>query len=262
MASSRKFGGAKSAPAQAVPAPVVSAPVVSMTAAADAPVFDEPAVSETAVTADEPMAEVEAVAAESHAAPEPVAEIVEPVEEIVEPAAPAVSEEPAPVEATVSETETLLVASVPSVTNMPEMNKFFEAPMASLSEAQTKARSIAEAGLSETRAKLSQYKSAADEAASAIETSYATVKNGAVEFNTKAIEAFKATAYANFDFVKSVMGVKSPSEYVTLHSEFARKQIETMQSHAKAFGELAQKIATDSVEPIKTQVAKTFNLPL
>jgi phasin len=114
----------------------------------------------------------------------------------------------------------------------------------------------------ETRAKLSQLKSAAGEAASAIESSYATVKNGAIEFNTKAVEAFKATAEANFEFVKSVIGAKTPSEYVTLHSEFARKQFEALQTQTKSFGELAQKIATDSVEPIKAQVAKTFNLPL
>ena len=47
---------------------------------------------------------------------------------------------------------------------------------------------------------------------------------------------------------------------MALHSEFARKQIETMSGQTKAFGELAQKVATESVEPIKAQVAKTFNI--
>jgi len=169
--------------------------------------------------------------------------------------------EPAPVEAAVTEIQPPVINS-PEVTKMSDVNNFVEAPLASFTEAQGKARSLAATSLTETRAKFSQFKSAASEAASAFETSYATVKNGAIEINTNALEALKATADANFDFVKSVFAVKSPSEYVTLHTEFARKQIETLQTNAKAFGELAQKIATQSAEPIKAQVAKTFSLPL
>ena len=138
--------------------------------------------------------------------------------------------------------------------------KIMEAPMASMTEAQGKVRSMVETGLTETHSRLSQMKSAADEAAHAFETSYATIKNGAVQINVKALEALTATAEANFAFFKSVFAVKSPSDYVMLHSEFARKQIEMMTAHTKAFGELAQKVATETVEPIKAQVAKTFHI--
>jgi phasin len=114
-------------------------------------------------------------------------------------------------------------------------------------------------GLAETHTKYEQMKSAAGEAAQALETSYATVKNGAVQFNVKALEAMTDTANANFAFFKSVFAVKSPSDYVTLQTEFARKQIEMLTAQTKAFGELAQKVAVDTVEPIKAQVAKTFS---
>jgi phasin len=233
MASPKKSGGAKPAPVRSAPEPMSAVaetpPVVGSIA------FEEPVAAEAAA----PFAETFPV--ETQVAPEPV--VVEPVVQ------------PALVETVVAEME------VPVVVSLPEVNKALDAPISALTEAQDKARALAEAGIAETRAKLSQFKTAADEAASAFETSYATVKNGAIEFNTKAIEAFKATAEANFDFVKSVIGAKTPSEYVTLHSEFARKQMEALQTHTKALGELAQKIATQSVEPIKAQVAKTFNLP-
>jgi phasin len=135
-----------------------------------------------------------------------------------------------------------------------------EAPLASITEAQGKVRSLVETGLAQTQSKYSQMKSAADEAAHALETSYATIKNGAVELNVKSLEALRATADANFAFFKSVFAVKSPSDYVMLHSEFTRKQIEMMTAHTKAFGELAQKVVVDTVEPIKAQVAKTFHI--
>ena len=103
-------------------------------------------------------------------------------------------------------------------------------------------------------------KSAADEAATALEASLATAKSGVAEINSKALEAVRAAADAQFDFVKSILGVKTVADYVTLHSEFTRKQFETLTGTTKEISALAQKVATDSVEPIKAQVAKTFKV--
>ena len=136
----------------------------------------------------------------------------------------------------------------------------FEAPAKTLSEVQGKVRSMLEKGISETRGAYTKAKSAADEANGALEASFVTAKTGAAEINVKVLEALRASADANFDFVKSILGVKSIGDYVTLHSEFARKQIETLTGQTKEIATLAQKVATDSAEPIKTQVAKTFKI--
>jgi phasin len=141
-----------------------------------------------------------------------------------------------------------------------DASHMLQAPTPSLTEAQSKVRDFVETRLSETHSKYAKMKSAADEAAQALETSYASVKQGAVQFNVKALEAVSETAHANFDFFKSMFTVKSPSDYVTLQTEFARKQIEMMTAQTKAFGELAKKLAVETVEPIKAQVAKTFNM--
>ncbi len=141
-----------------------------------------------------------------------------------------------------------------------EAGKMFEAPTASINEIQTKVRTVLEKGIEETRANYSKAKSAVDEASSAFETSYAHAKTGVSELNVKALEALRATAEANFDFVKSILGVRSVADYVTLHSEFARKQIEMLTGQTKELSALAQKVATESVEPIKTQVAKSFKI--
>jgi len=53
---------------------------------------------------------------------------------------------------------------------------------------------------------------------------------------------------------------KSLPDLITLQTEFARKQAETITSQTKDFGALTQKAMADAVEPIKEQVAKSFKI--
>lgn len=146
------------------------------------------------------------------------------------------------------------------VAPMADAAKMFEPPAAPVADMQERIRAVIEKGLTETRANYSKVKRAADEASNAMEASYASVKTGVVEINVKALEALRASADANFDFIKSVIHVKSPSDLVTLHTEFARKQIEMLTSQTKELATLAQKVATESVEPFKAQIAKSFKI--
>ena len=171
------------------------------------------------------------------------------------------SETSAPVEAAAAVVESSVAAAAAPARVVPhEVAKMFEAPAKTMTEMQDKMRAMIEKGLSETQGALAKAKSAADEANGALEASFVTAKTGAVEIHVKVLEAFRASADANFDFVKSVLGVKSIADYVTLHGEFARKQIETLTGRTKELTALAQKVATESAEPIKTQVAKTFKI--
>ena len=61
-----------------------------------------------------------------------------------------------------------------------------------------------------------------------------------------------------FDFVESLFGVKSPSELVELTTAHSRSQFETMTGQGKELAALAQKVATDTAEPIKTGVEKAM----
>ena len=153
------------------------------------------------------------------------------------------------------------VASAPAVElAIPALPEIAKATEASVTEIQGQVRSVFEKGLNETRASYAKAKSAADEAATALEASLATAKSGVAEINSKALEAVRAAADAQFDFVKSILGVKTVADYVTLHSEFTRKQFETLTGTTKEISALAQKVATDSVEPIKAQVVKTLKI--
>ena len=127
-------------------------------------------------------------------------------------------------------------------------------------EIQQSFRSALEKSVVESRAAFVKAKTAADEAASAFEVSFAAAKDGALAINAKAFEALRANAEANFDFLKAVLAAKSLSDVIALHAEFTRKQVETMTGQTKDIGALTQKAMTDAVEPIKEQVAKSFKI--
>jgi phasin len=131
---------------------------------------------------------------------------------------------------------------------------------APVEEIQQSLRSALEKGVVESRAVFIKAKIAADETASAFEVSFAAAKDGALAINAKAFEALRANADANFDFLKAVFAVKSLPDLVTLQTEFARKQAETIASQTKDFGALAQKAVADAVEPLKEQAARSFKI--
>ena len=135
----------------------------------------------------------------------------------------------------------------------------FAAPAA---EIQQSFRSALEKGVVESRAAFAKVKTAADETANAFEVSLAAAKDGAVAINAKAFDALRTNADANFDFFKAVFAVKSLPDLITLQTEFARKQVETITGQGKDFGALAQKAMADAVGPIKDQIAKSFRVPV
>jgi phasin len=173
-------------------------------------------------------------------------------------AAPAAVEADAPFEA-----EAPVVAATPApaiAAPLAEFSKAFEAPVASLTELQGNLRSVVEKGLSEARDVCAKAKTVADDAANAVESSYTVARAGAIAINAKALEALRANVNANLDFFKSAFAVKNVADYVTLQSEFARKQIDALTGQTKEIGALAQKVATETAEPIKEQVAKSFKI--
>jgi phasin len=142
----------------------------------------------------------------------------------------------------------------------PQIEKNAEAFAAPAAEIQDNVRKALEKGVADTRAAYAKAKAAVEETSGALESSCATAAKGVVEFNVKALDALRANAEANFDFLKSIISVKSVPEFVTLQSEHARQQAEAITAQAKEIATLSQKIAADSVEPLKTQFAKTFKL--
>ena len=119
-------------------------------------------------------------------------------------------------------------------------------------------REMAEKGVSQAKQTYEKMKSTAEEATDVLEATYATSTKGAADYGLKVIEVTRLNTNAAFDFFTELMTVKSFSEVVELSTAHARKQFEVATAQSKEFAALAQKVATESVEPIKESVTKAF----
>ncbi|MGC1554242.1 MAG: TIGR01841 family phasin, partial [Bradyrhizobium sp.] len=74
----------------------------------------------------------------------------------------------------------------------------------------------------------------------------------------KLMEIVKANTTASLDFAQELVGVKTPSEAMELWTNHAKKQFETFSVWGKELTELSQKVASETVEPIKANASKLF----
>ena len=177
-----------------------------------------------------------------------------------------VAETPAPVSVVAEAVEAPQVVEaveapqVVEAVEAPKVAEAVEAPQAVAKDVGEDVRAIVEKGMVETRAKFAQAKSAAEEATAAVEASLGAAREGVVALNVKALDSVKSAAEAQFELFKSLASAKSMSEFVTLHTEFARARFEEASARSKDLAELARKVADETVAPIKAHVAKTFKV--
>jgi phasin len=120
-------------------------------------------------------------------------------------------------------------------------------------------REFAERGVAQAKDTYEKMKAAAEEATDVLETTYSTATKGASDCGLKMIEAARVNTNAAFDFAGELMAAKTLSEMVELSSTHARKQFETLTQQSKELSALAQKVATETAEPIKSGVSKALS---
>lgn len=143
---------------------------------------------------------------------------------------------------------------------LPTATEAVEAIIEPAMEMQDSVRSALEKGVVDSREAFGKAKASAEDAANAFELSLAAAKDGLMAFNAKALAAARANAEANFDFVKASLSVKSMSDFVALHNEFTRKQADAVVVQFKDLAETAKKAMTETFEPVKDQLAKSFKI--
>ena len=119
-------------------------------------------------------------------------------------------------------------------------------------------RAFAEKGVSQARDNYARFKDAAESNNSTIEAVFTCASKGASTYSGKLMEFMKANTTANLDFAQELLGIKSPSEALELCTAHTRKTFETLTAQAKELTELAQKVAAETVEPIKINAAKYY----
>ena len=119
-------------------------------------------------------------------------------------------------------------------------------------------RAFAEKGVSQARDSYAKFKDAAETHNGTIEAVFTSASKGASEYSAKLIEFFKANTTSSLDFAQELFGVKTPAEAMELWTSHAKKQYETLTAQAKELAELGQKVATETVEPIKASASKLY----
>ena len=119
-------------------------------------------------------------------------------------------------------------------------------------------RALAEKGVSQARDSYAKFKDAAETHNGTMEAVFTSASKGASAYSAKLVEFIKANTTSSLDFAQELLGVKSPAEALELWTTQTRKQFETLTAQAKELAELGQKVAAETVEPIKATASKYY----
>ena len=119
-------------------------------------------------------------------------------------------------------------------------------------------RELTEKGLAQSKETYDKMKAAAEDATGALEGTFSIAAKGTADYNRKVIEVARANANAAFDYARDLLDAKSISDVAEVSSTHARKQFEAFSQQTKDLATLAQKLAVDTAEPIKTRLNATF----
>lgn len=146
-----------------------------------------------------------------------------------------------------------------------EMPKFeipkFEMPKFEMPKVEFPAafREIAEKSVAQAKENYEKMKTAAEEATELLEDTYATASKGCSGYGLKLIETARANSNAAFDLLGQLLSAKSYSEMVELYTAYLRAQFDMLTAQAKALADHAQKVATETVEPVKESITSAFS---
>ena len=110
----------------------------------------------------------------------------------------------------------------------------------------------------EAKVNYEKMKIATDQMTDVVATSYSSAVKGGTDYGLKVIDMTRLNASAAFDLFGKLVAVKSPSEAIELSTAHARQQFDAVSTQSKELWALAQKVATDVIEPIKTGMSKAL----
>ena len=158
--------------------------------------------------------------------------------------------------------QTLEAVTAPVVNQVVANTQAATAAMGDLmkpfSEIQEKVRVGAEKGIEQLRTHYASLKGNAESATDKLEESVAAAHAGTKEFNMKVVDLFRAQTNAGFEHMQSLFSVKTVADAVKLQQDFAKAQVEALQAQSKELAEIAKKVATDVVEPVKATMVLPF----
>jgi phasin len=126
-------------------------------------------------------------------------------------------------------------------------------------EAMNLASDFLEKSLAQTRETQDKLLTVAQGAKEAMDQIVSSVMKGSADYRLKLIEMARTNANAAFDFAAQLAAAKSPAQVVELSQQHASRQVEVVTAQLKELTSLAEKVASDTAEPIRSNLIKTFD---
>ena len=101
-------------------------------------------------------------------------------------------------------------------------------------------------------------KAASAEMVDALRETYSTNAKASADYGVKVIEISSVNTNSAFDFLTSLIGTKSMSEIMKLSAGQARKNFDVASAQNMELWGLAQKVATETAEPVKKSVTRVL----
>ena len=117
-------------------------------------------------------------------------------------------------------------------------------------------REFAEKGIAQAKEGYEKLKANAEKTTETLEETYAIASKGYADYGLKLIETARANSNAAFDLMGELMGAKSYSQVLEVSTAFMRNRFDALTAQAKELTAQAQKVATESAEPMKETFAK------
>jgi phasin len=121
-------------------------------------------------------------------------------------------------------------------------------------------REMAEKSVSQAKETYEKMRSAAEEATDVLEGAYTTASKGAADYSLKVIDAARTNTNAALDFASEFVTVRTFAEAIEVSTAHARKQFETVSAQTKELVALAQKVTTETTEPVTERLGKAFKM--
>ena len=118
---------------------------------------------------------------------------------------------------------------------------------------------LSEQGVARVKEGCEKIKAASEEMTEALRETYSSNARSTTDYGLKVIEISNANTTAAIDFLSQLLGSKSVTDVFTLSTTQAQKAFDTASAQNKDLWELAQKLATETGEPIRKRVAKVLH---
>lgn len=140
-----------------------------------------------------------------------------------------------------------------------KVSETIEFPSFDASKATDQFRAFTEKGVEQSKEAYAKFKTGAENAQKAIETSFETAKSAGSDLSLKTIAALRANAETDFAHLEALVGVASVSEFFELQTSYLRKRVELAVNQAKDLQSASAKATEEVVKPVKDIFEKSFS---